>query len=62
MAEFIALYRGRTVSEAELIAICADERIVGKFFKELAADPAGEDRRGGSRAQVAEFRRGEHKE
>ena len=44
MAEFLALYRGRTVSDAELVAICADERIVRKFFEELAAKQAEKDR------------------
>ena len=36
MAQFIGLYRGRTVSEAELVAVCSDERIVKKFVEELA--------------------------
>jgi hypothetical protein len=58
LAEFIALYRGRTVSDAELVAICADERIVRKFYEELAAKPMEEDRRGNPRAHVAEFKRG----
>jgi hypothetical protein len=58
LAEFLALYRGRTVSEAELVAICADKRVVSKFFKELAAKPAEDDGRGNLRAHVAEFKRG----
>lgn len=62
MAEFLALYRGRTVSEAELVAICADERIVRKFFEELAAKPAKEGGPGDPRGRVAELRRGERKE
>ena len=62
MAEFLALYRGRTVSEAELVAICADERIVQKFFKELAARPTEDGGRGNPRGHVAELRRGEHSE
>ena len=62
VAEFLALYRGRTVSEAELIAICADERIVSKFFAELAARPARDDGRGNPRGHVAELRRGKHSE
>jgi len=62
VAEFLALYRGRTVSEAELVAICADERVVGKFFEELAGKPAEEGERGGPRGRVAELRRGEREE
>jgi hypothetical protein len=59
LTAFLALYRGRTVSEAELVAICADERIIRKFVEELAAKPAGEDGRGNPRGRVAEFKRGE---
>ena len=62
MAEFVALYRGRTVSEAELIAICADERIVRRFFEELAAKPAEEDGHVNPRGNVAESKRGEREE
>jgi len=62
VAEFLALYRGRTVSEAELVAICADERIVRKFFEELAAEPAEEGGRKNPRGHVAELMRGERKE
>jgi hypothetical protein len=38
VAEFIGLYRGRTVSDAELVAICAEPRIVSKFFAELVGE------------------------
>jgi hypothetical protein len=62
LADFVALYRGRTVSDAELVAICADERIVRKFFEELAAKPAEEGRRGDPRGRVAALRRGEREE
>jgi hypothetical protein len=62
LAEFLALYRGRTVSEAELVAICAEERIVRKFFKELAAKPAEDDGSGNPRGHVVELKRGERKE
>ena len=62
MAEFIAIYKGRTISDAELVAICADERIVSKFFDELAGRPAEDDRRGNPRGRVAELRRGEREE
>lgn len=42
MTDFIALYRGRTISEAEMVAVCAEERIVGKFFAELLGEPEAE--------------------
>ncbi len=45
MAEFIGLYRGQTVSDAELVAICAEPRIVGILFDELL----GEDHELGER-------------
>ena len=35
MSEFVALYRGRTVSGAELVAVSAEPRLVRKFFAEL---------------------------
>jgi hypothetical protein len=35
LADFVALYRGRTVSEAELVAVSAEPRLVGRFFDEL---------------------------
>ena len=35
MTTFVALYRGRTVSEAELVAVSAEPRLVGKFIAEL---------------------------
>ena len=62
VAEFLALYRGRTVSDAELVAICADERIVRMFFAELAARPAEDDGRGKTRGRVTELRCGEREE
>ena len=39
MADFIALYRGRTVSEAELIAVSAEPHLVRRFFSELQGEP-----------------------
>ena len=38
MAQFIGLYRGRTVSEAELVAVCSEESIVRRFFEELLGE------------------------
>jgi hypothetical protein len=35
VADFVALYRGRTVSEAELIAVSAKPQLVERFFAEL---------------------------
>lgn len=35
MSDFIALYRGRTVAEAELVAVTAEPRLVRRFFSEL---------------------------
>jgi hypothetical protein len=35
LSEFVALYRGRTVSGAELVAVSAEPRLVRKFFAEL---------------------------
>ena len=42
MTAFVALYRGRTVSEAELVAVSAEPRLVGKFFAELLQEHVGE--------------------
>lgn len=49
MADFIALYRGRTVAEAELVAVSAESCLVRKFFAEVLGeaehqpkDPCGE--------------------
>jgi hypothetical protein len=42
LAEFIGLYRGRTASEAELVAITAEPRIVRRFISELLGE--GQDR------------------
>jgi hypothetical protein len=38
LAHFIALYRGRTVAEAELIAVSAESSLVQKFFRELTSE------------------------
>ena len=38
MTEFIALYRGRTVAEAELIAVTASSSLVRKFFAEMLGE------------------------
>ena len=38
MSDFVALYRGRTVSEAELVAVSAEPRLVQRFFAELLGE------------------------
>ncbi len=38
MAAFIGLYRGRTISDAELVALSADPQIVQKFLAELLGE------------------------
>ena len=38
MADFVALYRGRTVAEAELVAVSAESSLVHKFFAELLGE------------------------
>ena len=42
MSDFIALYRGRTVAEAELVAVTAEPRLVRRFFSELLVAPEEE--------------------
>lgn len=42
MADFVALYRGRTVSEAEIVAVSAEPRLVERFFAELLGAPKHE--------------------
>ena len=42
LSDFIALYRGRTVAEAELVALSAEPRIVRRFFTELLGEPKSE--------------------
>lgn len=38
MTDFVALYRGQTVAEAELVAVSAEKRLVRRFFMELLGD------------------------
>lgn len=42
LADFVALYRGRTVAEAELVAVSAEQRLVRRFFTELLGGQEGE--------------------
>lgn len=43
MTEFVALYRGRTVGEARLVALSAEPEMVRRFFDELLAEPETEE-------------------
>jgi hypothetical protein len=42
LADFIALYRGRTISEAELVAVSAEQHLVQQFFAELVGEARSE--------------------
>jgi len=61
LADFVALYRGRTVSEAELVAISAKPQLVEQFFTELLAgsQPKVEAKDDKHRAPVVEVLHGE---
>lgn len=48
MADFVALYRGRTVAEAELVAVSAEQRLVRRFFAELLGESEDEPEAEGS--------------
>ncbi|PLS87171.1 MAG: hypothetical protein CYG60_03355 [Actinobacteria bacterium] len=39
MADFVALYRGRTVAEAELVAVSAAPSLVRRFIAEFLGEP-----------------------
>jgi len=38
LADFVALYRGRTVAEAELVAVTAERSLVRTLFAELLGE------------------------
>lgn len=38
MVSFLALYRGRTVGDAELVTVSTDPKLVGRFADELLED------------------------
>ena len=38
MMNFIALYRGPTVSEARLVAVSSEPEVVGRFVRELTGE------------------------
>jgi len=43
LADFVALYRGRTVAEAELIAVSAEPHLVRRFFSALRGELEAEE-------------------
>jgi hypothetical protein len=50
LPNFIALYRGRTISEAELVAVSAEPGIVQSFFEKLISESfEGQERAGSKR-------------
>ncbi len=61
MADFVALYRGRTVSEAELVAVSAEPRLTRRFFAELLGELESEPKADESeqRTRALEVVRGE---
>jgi hypothetical protein len=38
LTNFVALYRGRTVSDAELVALSAEPQLVREFFMKLLGE------------------------
>jgi hypothetical protein len=46
MMNFIALYRGPTVSEARLIAVSSEPSVVGRFVHELTGEADNAEDRG----------------
>jgi hypothetical protein len=38
LADFVALYRGRRVAEAELVAVSTESSLVRKFFAKLLGE------------------------
>lgn len=41
LTDFVALYRGRTVMDADLVAVTAEPKIVRKFFAEMLGESTG---------------------
>jgi hypothetical protein len=59
LSEFVALYRGRTVSGAELVAVSAEPRLVRRFFAELLDESEKSETSEEPRAATLELVRGE---
>jgi hypothetical protein len=56
LPNFIALYRGRTISEAELVAVSAEPGIVQSFFEKLISESfEGQERAGSKRDYLNTF-------
>jgi hypothetical protein len=47
MMNFIALYRGLTISEARLVAVSSEPEVVGRFVRELTGEADNTEDRGG---------------
>ncbi len=62
VAEFLALYRGRSIADAELVALSADQRVVALFFEELIAKPAEADGGRNPRGQIGSLKHGERED
>lgn len=43
MPTFLAIYRGRTVADARMVAVTADPRLVADVVSQLLHDPLVED-------------------
>jgi hypothetical protein len=48
MMNFIALYRGPTVSEARLVAVSSEPGVMGRFIRELAGEADSTEDQAGS--------------
>ena len=44
MTDFIALYRGRSIAEARLIAVSSEPEIICQFIRALAGQNGSEER------------------
>jgi hypothetical protein len=59
LSEFVALYRGRTVSGAQLVAVSAEPRLVRRFFAELLDESEKSETSEQARTGSLELVRGE---
>jgi hypothetical protein len=57
--DFLALYRGQTVSEARLVAVTADPELVGRFIGELAGEDREEESKDEPRSRLRLMRDGD---
>jgi hypothetical protein len=48
MTNILALYRGRTVAEAQLVAVTVEPSIVDRFMRELAGEDTEPEKQDGS--------------